>query len=64
MLKTLVPLYYLYNSLYNPTHKPKNIYNIKNNNNRGIFFSVFLHPLRNPRQCKNKPFIGLQLVVM
>ena len=31
MLKTIVPLYSLYNSLYNPTHKPKNIYNIKNN---------------------------------
>ena len=28
-----------------------------------FFVNVFLHPLRNPRQCK-KPFIGLQLVVM
>ena len=27
-------------------------------------FSVFLHPLRNPCQCKNKPFTGLQLVVI
>ena len=33
-------------------------------NNRGIFCQCILHPLRNPRQCKNKPFIGLQLVVM
>ena len=29
-----------------------------------FFVNVFLHPLRNPRQCKNKPFIGLQLMVM
>ena len=29
-----------------------------------FFFSVFLHPLGNPRQSKNKPFIGLMLVVM
>ena len=29
-----------------------------------FFVNVFLHPLRNPRHCKNKPFIGLQLVVM
>ena len=28
-----------------------------------FFVNVFLHPLKNPRQCK-KPFIGLQLVVM
>ena len=29
-----------------------------------FFVNVFLHPLWNPRQGKNKPFIGLQLVVM
>ena len=29
-----------------------------------FFVNVFLLSLRNPRQCKNKPFIGLQLVVM
>ena len=29
-----------------------------------FFVNIFLHPLRNPRLCKNKPFIGLQLVVM
>ena len=26
-----------------------------------FFFSMFLNPLRNPRQCKNELFIGLQL---
>ena len=37
----------------------------KRKNSRGFFFfNVFLHPLRNPRQRKNKSFIGLQLVVM
>ena len=29
-----------------------------------FFFSVFLHPLRNPGHYNNKSFIGLQLVVM
>ena len=29
-----------------------------------FFVNAFLHPLRNPRQFKKKPVIGLQLVVM
>ena len=28
-----------------------------------FFVNALLHPLRNPGQCKNKPFIDLQLVV-
>ena len=36
----------------------------KRKNSSPFFFNVFLHPLRNPRQRKNKPFIGLKLVVM